>query len=280
MKFRGVNEQYFETQLIGFSDKHSIENLQSSELILLWFDEDGNELIIDNVKYTFNKNEIVCLTEFHRVEVKTLSKAKMIKWNKYFYCIINHDSEVGCKGLLFYGAVALPVIHPNTEDIETLSTVWRMLEQEMNSSDSLQEEMLQMMLKRILILCTRIYKEQIDLEKLDNSNVDIIKEYNFLVETHFREKHTVNEYAEMLHKSPKTLSNLFKKLQSKSPIQFIKDRKMLEARRLLVYTERTISEIGYELGFSEIQSFSRFFKKEEGLSPIQFKKKYQQGRNW
>ena len=54
---------------------------------------------------------------------------------------------------------------------------------------------------------------------------------------------------------------------------------MLEARRLLVYTERTISEIGYELGFSEIQSFSRFFKKEEGLSPIQFKKKYQQGRN-
>ena len=101
----------------------------------------------------------------------------MIKWNKYFYCIINHDSEVGCKGLLFYGAVALPVIYPKLEDIETLSRDWRMLEQEMNSSDSLQEEMLQMMLKRILILCTRIYKEQVDLEQLDNSNVDIIKEY-------------------------------------------------------------------------------------------------------
>lgn len=279
MKFIGVNEQYFETNLIGVSEKDSIEHIQSSELILLWFDEDGNELIIDNVKYCFNKHEIVCLTEFHKVEVRTLLKTRMIKWNKYFYCIINHDSEVGCKGLLFYGAVALPVIYPKLEDIETLSRDWRMLEQEMNSSDSLQEEMLQMMLKRILILCTRIYKDQVDLEQLDNSNVDIIKEYNFLVETHFREKHTVNEYAEMLHKSPKTLSNLFKKLKSKSPIQFIKDRKMLEARRLLVYTERTISEIGYELGFSEIQSFSRFFKKEEGLSPVQFKKKYQQGRN-
>ena len=93
MKFRGVNEQYFETKLIGLSDKHSIENLQSSELILLWFDDDGNELIIDNVKYTFNKNEIVCLTEFHRVEVNTLSKAKMIKWNKYFYCIISRFKD-------------------------------------------------------------------------------------------------------------------------------------------------------------------------------------------
>ena len=279
MKYKGKDHQYFETGWVKQENAKSIEHLESSELLLLWFDSDGNTLVIDNVTYIFNQNDIVCLTEFHKVEVKRLSRTRFIKWNKYFYCIINHDSEVGCKGVLFYGAFALPVIHLADQDAETLLVVWKMLAQEMISQDSLQEEMLQMMLKRILILCTRIYKEQNRVSEVEKVQFDIVREYHFLVEMHFREKHTVNEYAEMLFKSPKTLSNLFKKLESKSPLQFIKDRKMLEARRLLSYTEKTISEIGYELGFSEIQAFSRFFKKEEGISPKNFKKKYYQGKN-
>jgi len=80
----------------------------------------------------------------------------------------------------------------------------------------------------------------------------------------------VADYAEILHKSPKTLSNLFKKIGSKSPSQYIKDRKMLEARRLLTYTDMTVSEIGYELGFLDVQSFSRFFKKFQGVSPAEY----------
>jgi AraC-like DNA-binding protein len=46
---------------------------------------------------------------------------------------------------------------------------------------------------------------------------------------------------------------------------------MLEARRLLTYTEKSISEIGFELGFSDIQAFSRFFSKQEGSSPQKFR---------
>ena len=250
-----------------------------SELTLVWFLTDHNQLKIDHVDYTYHKNDILCLTEFHQVEIVRLSGAKVLRWNKHFYCIINHDSEVGCKGVLFYGAFELPIIQPRQKDAEVFANVWKMLELEMLAHDNLQEEMLQMMLKRMLILCTRMYKEQTDWPEMQKVNGDIIREYHFLVEQHFKEKHTVSEYAEMLHKSPKTLSNLFRKLGSKSPLQFIKDRKLLEARRLLIYTDKTVSEIGYELGFADAPSFTRFFKKEAGVTPLTYQKMTEEGKN-
>jgi len=141
---------------------------------------------------------------------------------------------------------------------------------EMQSRDNMQKDMLQMMLKRYLILCTRIYKSKI-LYLPEDRDTDIVREFNFLVETHFKSLHSVAEYAKLLHKSPKTISNIFWKLNSKSPLQFIHERKMLEAKRLLIYTTKRIKEIAYEVGFDDIQTFSRFFKRNEGISPSKYK---------
>ena len=141
---------------------------------------------------------------------------------------------------------------------------------EMQSKDNLQMEMLRMMLKRYLILCTRIYKEQ-EQFPVDSQQSDLIREFNFLVEGHFRTKHTVAEYADLLNKSPKTLSNIFSKSGFKTPLQYIHERKMLEARRLLQHSERSIKEITFEVGFEDLQTFSRFFKKHEGVSPSEFR---------
>ena len=141
----------------------------------------------------------------------------------------------------------------------------------MQSKDELQLEMLQMMLKRFIILCTRIHKSQNNISKLDDKEVNIIREFNFLVEQHFKTKHTVKEYADLMIKSPKTLSNIFSQLSDKSPLQIIHERKLLEAKRILRYTDKAIKEIAYEIGFEDIQTFSRFFKKMENISPSAFK---------
>ena len=141
----------------------------------------------------------------------------------------------------------------------------------MVSKDNLQLEMLQMMLKRFLILCTRIYKTQENFNAINNKQVDLVREFNFLVEQHFKDKHSVAEYATILNKSPKTISNLFGKISDKSPLQIIQNRIMIEVRRMLRYTDMPVSEIGYEVGYQDIQSFSRFFKKHEGISPSEFR---------
>ena len=227
---------------------------------------------VDGNQEEFPENTILFLTEYHKVEILSLSKARLVRFNGAFYCIANHDSEVGCKGILFFGASQLPKITIPTDEVEKFEILWKMFGAEMVSKDNLQNDMLQMMLKRLLILCTRLYKEQSELTNFDKNQLDIVREYNYLVESNFKTKHQVADYAEMLNKSPKTLSNLFKIYNEKSPLQIIQSRILLEARRLLRYSDKSIKEIAYEIGYDDIQAFSRFFKKAEGVSPSDFKK--------
>lgn len=270
MKFQGTTGEYFEV-VEQHPGAHKHNDPVEGQLSMLWFLEDNNKLQIDSQEYEFHKNEILFLNPFNKVEVIESQAHRYLRFNSPFYCIVEHDSEVGCKGILFFGSNNVPVMKPNSEDLEILQTVWKMLVIEMQSNDNLQQEMLHMMLKRILILCTRIYKTQENYDLIKTNQVDIVRDFNFLVEQHFKIKHSVKEYAELLNKSPKTLSNLFGKLSEKSPLQIIQNRIMLEVRRLLRYSDKPISEIGYEVGFQDIQSFSRFFKKQEGLSPSDFR---------
>jgi len=79
-------------------------------------------------------------------------------------------------------------------------------------------------------------------------------------------------YANLLFKSPKTLSNLFPKFTDKTPLMVINERIVLEAKRLLLYSTKSNDEIAMELGYSDGSHFSKFFKKHEGQSPSAFKK--------
>jgi AraC-like DNA-binding protein len=208
------------------------------------------------------------------VSAVKLEGVNFLRFNRPFYCILENNSEVGCKGALFFGASQLPIIKIPDEDLEKFEILWKMFTLEMQSSDNLQFEMLQMMLKRYLILCTRLYRSQLH-PSSENMEFDILREFNYLVEQHFRTIHTVTEYAELLNKSPKTISNIFLKLNSKTPLKFIQERILLESRRLLIYSSKQIKEIAFEVGFDDIQTFSRFFKRKEGISPSKYKETQQ-----
>lgn len=272
MEYKGHTDEYLLLAEITPNNCHLLKEDTPNGQSLLWMMADGSQLNIDGRDYTFQQNEVVCLTEFHRVRVKKVSSLRMVRFNRPFFCVIDHDSEVGCKGVLFFGASQLPVFQVPLEELEKFDILWRMFSIEMQSKDSLQIEMLQMMLKRLLILCTRLYKAQ-KMAGLaaENGHADIVREFNFLVEQHFKTKHTVAEYADLLHKSPKTISNLFSRLGTKTPLQLIQERKMLEARRMLRYTDLPVKEIAYELGYEDLQTFSRFFKAQEGVSPSEFR---------
>jgi AraC-like DNA-binding protein len=271
MLYTGQLNEYIRLAEIDATNCDLLKEKIADGLSIIW-SLDEIKIKVDGNEQLFPANSVLFLTEYHKVEVLSISSARLIRFNRAFYCIADHDSEVGCKGILFFGASQFPKIGIPNEELEKFEILWKMFAIEMTSKDDLQNDMLQMMLKRLLILCTRIYKEQTELTNFDKKQLDIVREYNYLVESHFKTKHQVADYAEMLNKSPKTLSNLFKKYNEKSPLQIIQNRTILEARRLLRYSDKSIKEIAYEIGYEDIQSFSRFFKKSEGVSPSDFKK--------
>lgn len=254
------------------------EQLPKSSLVLLWFLDDTSELEINHVRYSFQQNEVLFLTESNHINTHNLGKTRKVSFNRNFYCILDHDQEVGCKGLLFYGSKELTKIKLQDKNQESFENLWNVFKDEMESEDELQLEMLRMLLKRLLILTTRIYKEQYDYIHLSEPQQDLVRDFNFLVNQHFREKHTVVCYASLLHKSPKTIANLFAKLGTKTPLQFIQERILQEAKRLLQYSDFSIKEIAYEIGYDDAQSFARFFKKNTGITASQYKKRVLSGK--
>ncbi len=102
----------------------------------------------------------------------------------------------------------------------------------------------------------------------------VLPELETLIGLYYKEHHSVLFYAEKLHTTSQQLNATAKNYLDKTVQDLIHERVMAEARRLLVYSSLTVSEIAYELNFKDNSYFNRFFKKEEGLTPDQFRKKF------
>ena len=197
-----------------------------------------------------------------------------VEFNTAFYCLELHDKELSCDGLLFGALPDLPILNTNDQQATNNLHLIDIFKEELEKDDSTKGDMLKLLLKRLIIKCVRLGKEQLfNEQEPPDEETDIIRKYQALVEKYFRSKQKVADYAELLFKSPKTLSNTFKKLHTATPLQIIQERIVLEAKRQLFYTDKSIKEITFELGFTEPAQFSRLFKNVVGISPSEFQKR-------
>lgn len=253
-----------------------VYNVHETDMTFIWNTAERMDITIDKTPYHLRKNQIVFLTEFHKIDNFQIGTARMVRFNQPFYCIVNHDNEVGSKGLLFFGATGIPIITVEDSMVRDFEISWEMFESEIRKKEILQQDMLQAILKRVLILSVRILRQSTNFDKLDKNQSDIVREFNYLVDKHYAEHHDVAFYAAKLNKSPKTLSNLFSMVSNRTPLNIIHDRIMIHAKRQINYSSLSIKEIAYDLGYDDIQTFSRFFKTKEGISPVRYREKIEQ----
>lgn len=275
MRFEYHNSQI--GSIVGLTDNYRVDrnlfSVKKSMVSMLWNrNAEPVKLVIDSEPFLLLPNQIVTLTYLQNIGFEMgCPPLHGIVFNREFYCILDHDEEVSCNGILFFGTQDLPILTISEVEQPKFNVLLHVFIDEFETPDKIQGEMLQMMLKRFIIKCVRLAKDQLITKELNNKQIDIIRKFNVLVDTNFKEKRHVKEYADLLFKSPKTLSNLFGIYNQQSPQQIIHNRLVLEAKRLLLYTDKSISEVGFNLGYEDPAYFSRFFKKNTGKSPKEFK---------
>jgi AraC-like DNA-binding protein len=227
---------------------------------------------VDGIKLNLKSNQLLCCTYNQDIQItNTEHELTLLFFNREFYCIHTYDKEVSCNGLLFFGSDYTPVLQLDEEEIESLGVLIEVLQKEFKIHDNNQEEMLRILLKRFIIRTTRLARKQLLKVSTNPGEIDVLRQFNALVEEHFKTKKNVGEYADLMNKSPKTIANIFTKLSKKSPLQVIHERITMEAKRLLLYTDAPIKSIGYELGYEDYAQFSKFFKKTTGINPQEFR---------
>jgi AraC-like DNA-binding protein len=93
-----------------------------------------------------------------------------------------------------------------------------------------------------------------------------------LVDNYYIEKRTVEEYADLLFVTSNHLSQSIKLISGKNALSYINERIAAEAKSLIQYTEFGIAEIAWQLNFSDPANFGRFFKKQTGMTALEFRK--------
>lgn len=271
MKFVGELSEKLQLLTINNQDTDFVTKNIESSLFVFWNTNRETSLTIDGIEIILKPNQMVLLTEFHKIDISKINEMKMIKFNRKFYCIHSFNEKIGCRGILFFWASQIPIISLDEVNLNKFQLLWTVFEAELKLKDDLQGEMLQILLKRFLIIATRIYKENHQMQDIEESKIDIIRNYFYLVEANYKTKHSVADYAEMLNKPSKSITNLFATHYNKSPLKVIQERILIEAKRYLNFSDRSIKETAFELGFEDIQSFSRFFKNIEGASPKEYR---------
>jgi AraC-like DNA-binding protein len=278
MKFVYENPKVKSRLILCDTLEKDVELLRDKTLYkFIWITEGEVELFINHERLVFHAGEIVSLSYLHHLKLGKINGTyRVMLFNNRFYHIIDHDSEVLCNGLLFNGSQNIISFKVGDEDVIKLDRLTDVFLEEVAIHDSMQDEMLRLILKRTIILCCRLARKKHGVLPQRCARFEAMRKFYALVDEHFREKKQVQDYADLLHKSAKTLANILSYYHQPSAIKIIHNRIIAEAERLLYYTSKSSKEIGFALGFEDHAAFSRFFKNSTGMSATEFRNQSRQ----
>ena len=254
---------------------------------------DNNSLnkINEHIKVLFIPKNAIIQVDFQELAMKTDALlfinpyailkpcetigGQLMHFNRDFYCVEIHDHEVACDGILYNNVFEIPFINLNEEQSAEIQKIISDIQAELKNDDSGTEEMLRTLLKLIILKSTRIWKQQHQLaDNVQQADVQFLRKFSKLVEQHFKTLHTVADYADLLCITPKNLSKKISLVSKETPNDIIKNRIILEGKRLLAHTKMNVKEIAYTLNYEDDAYFVRFFTKHTGISPTSFRKQF------
>jgi AraC family transcriptional activator of pobA len=146
------------------------------------------------------------------------------------------------------------------------------MQQEYFSDHADREDAIRAYLQLLLIGSERLTKPRTAAKALPTAAM-LIQKFKELIESHFLTKEQVHEYADLLGITPNHLNDTAKHVTGKTAGEFIRERRLLEAKRMLTYSQLSVLQISYHLNFQDPSYFSRFFRKYAGTSPVEFRER-------
>lgn len=256
-----------------FDNNSYFDHIQRNNYFTLILVTNGTGKVkVDFSEYDFRENVLLSFYPYQpfMLSTKTNIEGFAIHFHHDFFCIHRHHKEIGCNGILFNNIYQQPFILLEEAAKKTILSLIDQIIEEMKAGGIQQDEVIISYLKVLLITATRIKIAQQPVPvsvEIDSKQLYVLQNLKDAIEENYKLKHSAGEYALLLNLSANALARITKTYFNKTISDLIAERIIIEAKRELYLTKKTIKEIAYELGYEDEYYFSRFFKANAEVSP-------------
>ncbi len=240
---------------------------------IVLFTRGGGRHSIDFQQFEVLKHQVYYMApgQIHTWDFEGGTDGYLVNFNESFFTSICHNPHFVRDFPLFSSISGVPV---NVLDMsccaEVEQTFAQMLEEFEKKEGDFKMDILRGMLTILLVRLSRVVPYTFR-EGVSKQNLVLIRQFEKLIEQHFREKRLPKEYAELMFVTPNHLNALTNNMLGKSAGDLIRERVLLEAKRLLTNSDLMINQIAESLSFEDNAYFTRFFKKYLGTTPEGFR---------
>jgi len=261
-----------------FNDKPTIETDKMHVhgfYEIVWFEEGEGVHYVDFNEYPVTSGTVFFISpgQMHAFDGRHDQKGVVLKICSDLLSDASNSDSIYLRYNVFNAFDHLPYRIVSKDSSKKLADIVRAIEDELAISNSIgHKEYLQSLIKLFLIRvqrCSSVEGNTI-LNPVRTSHKTFLT-FRQLIEENYKTLHTVKDYASLLGITTKTLTQYVNDCSSFSPLEIINNRIILEAKRLLRYSNLMVKEIGFRLGFEDPSYFVKFFKRQVGQSPADYR---------
>jgi len=232
---------------------------------IVWFQKGDGVHTVDFTEYPVSENTIFFIApgQVHSFDKNRNQKGLVMKICTHLLDGGSHGESVLLKYNVFNTIDSVPYKKISEESASEISKIVSWLEKEIHNTLEIgHRDYLQSLVTMFLVQVERNQLAQNDTMFSPNRTAHrIFLAFRREIEHNYRTMHTVKEYAELLNVSTKSLTNYVSECSSYSPLEMINNRIILEAKRMLRYSDKMVKQIAAELGFEDPSYFNKFFKR-------------------
>lgn len=229
---------------------------------------------VDGINYISSSKSLIFLAPYQHFKVLNAPDFHFVQlaFDGDYYCIELHKHDVACNGLLFNSVYQLPHVEVEDDTYLELAAICQKMKRQIDQSTKFTNSIIKSYLQLLLSIASDEKQKFIDhnsyYAQLKNEEGIIFQD---LVEQFYKTEKSIQFYASCMNMSLPAFSRKIKKALHKSPSKIIQERTILEAKKFLHLTYKSIKEIAYELCFEDQHYFSRYFKNKVGISPAHYR---------
>jgi len=232
--------------------------------------------VIDGNKYEIKPPCVFFMSpgQAHKIEFSNDIEGYIFIFTSEFY-LINQSNQNRLIEFPFFFTIRQdnpPLLLENSNDVQFLENLFRKGIDEIQERKQFSIDLLRSLLDLILTYCASIYNSEEQPLNKGKGHI-VVKKFFQLVEENYLDNLAVAEYADKMALTPSHLTQTVNQLTGKTSSQIIKSKQVLEIKRLLVHTNLNVSEIANRMNFPDQSYFTKFFKRETGISPLQYRVK-------